>query len=117
MARQPSRGYGLAGLTRRSCGWSISRSGHSTCRGLAMSESRMVLDRSNVVALAESGHDSPQMIIQGVQRGHRDMRRHASIVRLGNPAGDTRERIGVSAKRDGLSHGVLIVDRFQKGHK
>ena len=46
--------------------------------------------RSNVVALAEPCHNVTQVIIQDVQCGPRDMRRHASIVRLGNPASDAR---------------------------
>ncbi len=61
--------------------------------------------------------DRAQAIVKPVQCPVADLGRDAAIMRLGDPAGDASERVGVAAERDGQADCALVVAGFEEGEQ
>lgn len=67
-----------------------------------------MLDRDRV-ALTKLHNDTAEAIVQHRQGLSGDNGGNSAVVRFGHSASDTGQRIGISPKRHGLSHRILIV--------
>ena len=65
--------------------------------------------------LAERANNTQQPVVEPREDFLADVRRHAAIKCLGNPAGDARQRVAVATEGNRLADGILEIFRCQKG--